>query len=332
MAANPYEELCTRLMVPDSGRLARIWEMIVDNTDAALLLAMPATASDLAEKTGLASGDVDGRVGEMFKRGVVFESEKPTGTIYRPPKHLVQFHDASTQWPEAPESFFDLWREFMHEEYGGLVRQMAEAGFPSFMRAVPALASLESLPGLEPMDDLRAMIEGAEEIAVVNCPCRLVERNCDSDKEVCLQMDKGARYVLKRGTGRALTRQEALDLLTRCEDAGLVHFVNNRKGIGTFICNCCNCCCAIIKPTLEDPACRPILAPSRFLVEVAEEQCTGDALCEDVCPVSAIRVEDDSEVTAVDAELCIGCGLCLAACQFDALRLKEVRPAAFIPD
>ena len=42
-----HQELCSRMMVPGSERLARIWEMLCDETDAKLLLAMPGTAGSL---------------------------------------------------------------------------------------------------------------------------------------------------------------------------------------------------------------------------------------------------------------------------------------------
>ena len=53
----------------------------------------------------------------MFHRGVVFRADKSPGRILRAPRHLIQLHDASNQWPEAPEAFYDLWKEFMHAEF-----------------------------------------------------------------------------------------------------------------------------------------------------------------------------------------------------------------------
>lgn len=332
MDLTSHQELCARMMMPDSERLARIWSMIVDQDEAKMILALPGTAGDLAAKIGLASEEVADRLRQLFHKGVVFYSAKPQGKVYRGPKHLIQFHDASVQWPEAPVEFYDLWKEFMHEEFPQYCLLAVNAGFPSFMRAIPTLQAVKSMTNVEDFQNVASIVEKAEKIAICKCPCRLVERNCDSPMETCIQFGKGAEYVLERGTGRALTKEEALKLVAEFEEQGLVHFVNNNQGLGTFMCNCCDCCCSIIKPTKQEPATRPIMAPSLYLAEVYADQCIADGLCEDVCPVDAIKVDDSQEQAVVSAELCIGCGLCLAACNFDALALKQVRQPEFVPD
>ena len=154
------------------------------------------------------------------------------------------------------------------------------------------------------------------------CPCRLEERACDSPVERCLQMNRGARYAIKRGVGRAITRAEALDILVRMADQGLVHLVESREGLGNVICNCCSCCCAIIRPAREHASCRPILAPSSYVARVETDDCTADGLCAESCPMEAIRIGGSEEAAAlVDPELCIGCGVCLSVCPTAAISL-----------
>ena len=48
-------------------------------------------------------------------------------------------------------------------------------------------------------------------------------------------------------------------------------------------------------------------------------RCTGCKLCEQLCPVGAIRV---TYVAHVDAERCTGCGICVENCQQGAIRLS----------
>jgi ferredoxin len=331
MPTDAHRELCARMMVPGSDRLARVFEHVADETDARLLLAAPGSAAALAAAAGVPVDDAERRLAGLYHRGAAFAAEKGGERVYRAPRHLVQLHDGTAQWPEAPTALLDLWREFMHEEYPGLVRTLLAAGFPAFMRVVPAIGVLPSLPDVRAEENVEAMLRAADALAVCACPCRRVERNCDSPNETCIQMGKGARYAIDRGTGRALTADEAVAIARGAEKAGLVHCVDNHAAAGTFLCHCCADCCAILVPHREAEGCRDILAPSRYRARVVADLCTADGVCEGVCPVGAIGVDERMAAAVVDPDRCVGCGLCVAACGFGALSLATVRPPEFIP-
>jgi len=326
MATDVYKELCSKMMVPESERMARIWSILCDETDARLVAAMPGTVPELAERTGLSEGEIDKRLKTLFYKGVVFESQKPHGTVYRGPRHIIQMHDASIQWPDAPKELYDAWKAFTAEEYPPLLSTMLASGLPSFMRVVPTTTAIEGIPDASPFEDVTRMIDAATDLAVCKCPCRVSERNCDLPTEVCIQFDRGARYNIKRGTGREISRDEALRLVREAEEAGLVHTVENRPGLGNVLCNCCTCCCAIIRPYLSGPEFHAILAPSRFCAQVAHDECIADALCADICPVEAIALDEQGSFACVDEALCIGCGLCVSVCPTGAVSMKTVRP------
>lgn len=60
-----------------------------------------------------------------------------------------------------------------------------------------------------------------------------------------------------------------------------------------------------------------------FIRETDYDECIGCGDCVDICPVDAVKMEDDSPV--VDLEWCIGCGLCAKTCPVDAIRM-QLRP------
>ncbi len=51
------------------------------------------------------------------------------------------------------------------------------------------------------------------------------------------------------------------------------------------------------------------------------EKCTGCGTCAEVCPVEAIKIEDDK--AQVDEEECVDCGTCVEECPEGALSLED---------
>jgi len=53
---------------------------------------------------------------------------------------------------------------------------------------------------------------------------------------------------------------------------------------------------------------------------VDSEKCTGCGICEDVCPVDAIKVED---IAIVKPDMCTGCAVCVAQCPQNAIIITQ---------
>ena len=66
--------------------------------------------------------------------------------------------------------------------------------------------------------------------------------------EVCIKFDDMAEYLIERGFDREITKREALELIKKSEEDGLVHFVDNAQGDVKHNCNCCGCCCWNLEP------------------------------------------------------------------------------------
>jgi NAD-dependent dihydropyrimidine dehydrogenase PreA subunit len=58
----------------------------------------------------------------------------------------------------------------------------------------------------------------------------------------------------------------------------------------------------------------------RMAVIINVDECTGCGSCADVCPESAITVED---VATVDADKCTECGTCVDECVNEAISLPD---------
>jgi Pyruvate/2-oxoacid:ferredoxin oxidoreductase delta subunit len=169
-------------------------------------------------------------------------------------------------------------------------------------------------------------IEKYDFLAVSTCYCRqeakLVDENdiCDKPFEVCMTFGMAAHFVVDRGMGRKISKEEATEILTQSEESGLVHCSLNRQEID-FLCNCCRCHCIILDTALSQP--NPGLSlNSGFHPSWNPELCKACETCIERCPTSAIAMGNE-ELPVVNLDFCIGCGVCATGCPEEAIDLVE---------
>ncbi|MBU2489146.1 MAG: 4Fe-4S binding protein [Proteobacteria bacterium] len=323
-----YQNLADRIFAP-SPTIAGLFAMLADEQEAKMLLAMPATAPQLAERFSLALETMEAKLDEFFKKGLAFKSKKPEGVLFRMCRDMVQFHDATILWPEAPRAYFDLWQKFMEEEWPAYAK-MAEQILPRPMtRIIPVEKSLSPRAQILAYENVRELIDKSDPIAVTKCTCRLIAHKCDGPVEVCLQVGKAAAYNLERGTGRQVSREEAMEIIRESEEAGLMHVTMNRSEDMHFICNCCGCCCIAMPVMIQHGT--KMCDPSRYTAKVDPEVCEACGLCEERCWFSALTVDQEKGYCLVDVEKCMGCGVCQVTCPTGALTLEATRDETFIP-
>ncbi len=198
-----------------------------------------------------------------------------------------------------------------------------------FTRVIPVGVTVPATTHVLAFEDIKEIIEKAQTISVTKCTCRLSSHKCDRKLEACLQVNRGAEYNIARGTGRKLSKEEALDLIREAEEDGLIHVVMNKQNVDQFICNCCPCCCQTM-PILIEHGTR-VIEPSRFAAEVDETTCNSCETCLERCYFGAITIEGD-EAAKVDRKKCMGCGLCQVTCPSEAISMVEVRDRDFVPE
>jgi ferredoxin len=192
-------------------------------------------------------------------------------------------------------------------------------------RYIPVSQSIQrDVQAVYPYDSMSQVIERATVVAVAHCPCRvsasLLGKGCDHPLEVCLKFDELAEYLIEKGLAREITKEEAMQIITESEEAGLVHFVDNAFGDIKHICNCCGCCCWNDGTIRRRKVPRDVLMATYFIRETDEELCNGCGDCVDVCHVNAVTIEGD--IAVVDTDWCIGCGVCVRHCPTSAIKLK----------
>ena len=326
---SPYTEFAEKMMHPGSVYIPRILQSMINDRQAELLIALPATAEQMAETFDISVSDALSDLEDMYRKGLTFKKEKEEGLIWRAPMHIAQFHDATIVWPEATEEFYQLWKKYMQEEWPQLAPGIAQLMPRPFTRVIPVEKSLDTGNAqVQVAEQVKDILNSAQRIAVTNCTCRLTMRNCDHPREVCIQINKGADYTIDRGSGREISLEEAYSIIDKTEDEGLVHVTMNKSDVGHFICNCCGCCCQSFTLLISDGI--NLCDPSRFLPLVEEDSCIGCGTCQERCWFGAISVGEDN-TAVVEEDKCLGCGQCANVCPEDAISMTEQRETDFIP-
>jgi electron transport complex protein RnfB len=209
---------------------------------------------------------------------------------------------------------------------------------PQF-RTVPVEESIEIENKLPSYDYAREVIKNSEEpIMVANCLCRqatdLSNRPCKMTerRETHLGFGHLAQIYIDQGKGRQITRDEALEVLRKSEEEGLVLQAANSLN-PHFFCSCCGCCCVVLAGLKRFP--RPIdFVSTNYLAEINSELCSGCGKCIDRCQMDAIKLV--KEIAKVNWKRCIGCGNCVAICPESAILLKskeeEINPPSTMDD
>lgn len=351
ITSDAYEALAGKLGFPGSTLLRSILESLMTPDQAKLVEALPASITEIAQKTGAPEADVRASLDELYRKGVIFPKGDFTDRdYYRFARHIIQLHDAtlasSAMDIDRDRPFFQKWHDFCTQEMYERLGAMFKIVGTRISRVVPARKAIEGLPDILPSEDYHEILRAQDVIAVVPCSCRIrttaVGEQCAHTAEAetwhCLQFGRGAEYVINRGSGRRLTVDQAIALCDEIEEDGLIHrWANNATvtGVNTS-CNCCRDCCE--EYVSLDAAGIPVVdwwEKSRYEAYLDDvESCSGCQDCVERCQFDAITMYRDSNdelKAAIEAEKCFGCGACVVGCPYGSLKMRAVRPPEHIP-
>lgn len=173
-----------------------------------------------------------------------------------------------------------------------------------------------------PYERASALLNEAKSIGVRKCICktqkRLIGEPCKHPEEVCMIFAPVEGVFTNDPLTRVVTKEEALKILREAEEAGLIHSSANIREGHMILCNCCTCCCGIMRG-ISQLGIENSIAKSDFNVSVDHEKCTGCETCVERCQFNATSITDD--VSHVDHKRCVGCGQCVMTCPSGARTL-----------
>lgn len=272
------------------------------------------TPEAIASRTGLDAGYLREMLQKMANQGQIYGVTIGDAKIYKLAPFVFgiyewQLNRLDRELSEMVEDYFkrDLGPEFFDNK-------------PALMKVIPIEKEIPAGSTIEPYESAATLIEGAKSWAVGECICKkergLMGHPCSKPTEVCMALAPLEHYFDDYFWGRPITRDEALGILKMAEEEGLVHMTSNVRNGHIYICNCCECCCGILRG-MNELGHPEVLARSNYRAVVDPDLCTACGACLDRCQVRAIDIDS---VAAVN-DRCIGCGLCVSACPVEALAM-----------
>jgi ferredoxin len=283
---------------------------------ATRLTMMPEPVAGIAQRTGMDEAILADRLAEMAKKGLVFRVARGEILLYSAAQFVIGIWEYHLN--DLDE---DLIRD-VNEYMPTLLKKGLLAAKTQQLRVVPVAKSVSAETAVMPFEAAEEMINKQSKIVVSDCICRkeqkMIGKGCDKPMETCLAFGAGAYYYEQNGLGREIDKAEALAIVKKGVEAGLVLQPGNQQK-AMNICMCCGCCCGLLKnlKNLDKPA---RMVHTNYFAEVDEDACIGCEACVDRCQMDAITVD---EAARVEPDRCIGCGLCVTDCPTEAMVLKQ---------
>ncbi len=311
----------------ESGVELRLLAKIFAPEEAALASVMQLTrepAGVIAARAGVEAKAAYRTLKAMVRKGQIRAGRKEGKLAFGLMPFAVGFYEE--QLPRLDRELAELVEQYFQEAQGFLTRYA-----PPIHRVVPVEEAIPAGIEIYPYERATELLEGAKAWGVRDCICRvqqkLVGKGCDHPVENCLLFAPVEDVFRHSETTRAITKEEALRILAEAEDEGLVHSPGNYQDGNYYICNCCTCCCGVLRCVAEFSI-PTAVASSDFVAVVNAAECAGCGDCLARCQFGALAVPDI--VCLVDAGRCVGCGLCVTVCATGALHLER-RPEGEIP-
>jgi Pyruvate/2-oxoacid:ferredoxin oxidoreductase delta subunit len=345
----PYLELQQRLHknpigAPPSEELFEILRLRFSEEEAKIGARMPMTPAPLetiSRRTGEAPDRLEDKLEVMAEKGLVLDFELNGKRFYMLAPTVIGFFEFTFMrlHKDLPnKKLADLLSAYMFDN-----KTFVQNAFGVGTQVGRALVHEKTLSEdvraeVLPYEQTSEILKKADLRAVGLCYCRHKAMHhgdpCKKPMEVCTSLNDSAEWVIRRGYGREISAEEALEIAAMTRDNCMVHIGDNVQNRVSYICHCCGCHCGQLA-AINRHGIRNAVHTSNFLASVDAEKCKACGRCVKNCPVMAIEIKAESFGEAssrVDEELCLGCGVCAIACKNKAVSMEPREKRIFTPE
>ncbi len=326
-----YENLARRfdqgmIGAPFSPTLIKILMLTFSEEEAEIALKLPfekKTLPELKELFPEKDKSLELVLNKMAWRGSIFMGRNAKNEKrYHLWPSLLGWADTvfwADREPEKTKQLGQLWIDYRKEKYNEeLARET-----PVF-RVIPLETSITDESVVMPFDDVQELLKSNSYLALSNCACRQstmsAGKGCDNLMETCFSLGSLARYLVNHDMAREINHEEALSVLAKANESGLVYMTQNINEKPGVICCCCSCCCIFMKAQKESGL--ATFASANYRIETKPQKCSECNYCIDRCLLDLIT-HPLGKTVITDTEKCVGCGNCVSVCQEEARVLVE---------
>lgn len=322
--------------------------MLFSPEDANLARKLPhnlTSVNELSKSLKIPEDELNGKLTEMAHRGVVFDMEYNGQRYVTLPPVVIGFFEFvfMRARPDLPmKELAHLFEQYFTEKDGVLARSIWQ-GQTQLARTfiMEETISGDDHPEILDWEKATHIVSSSTAISIGMCQCQHVAQHhgkaCDKPQEVCLSFNYAAESMVRNGLTRLITKDEAMGILGKSKDANLIQIGDNVQRKVSFICNCCSCCCHMLRGIKTYNINRGVVS-SNWIMEVDLSKCKGCGECAKACPVDAISVDKRSEGDKKkrwairDEEVCLGCGVCSKICKSGGATMKPRAQRILAPE
>lgn len=336
-------------MSPNTFMTPYLMSEVYTKEEMSMVALLPATAPEVAEKLGLEAAYVESVLEELDSFGKIVGSNVQKPRLYSPHLNLIAFRDSigtgriahKLDWMPYIKAY-KLMDQWIRIDYDPAVAEAIRGE----MRVIPKWESIKDIPGVMYCENMKEIIERNvrnNAMTTSQCVCRTYRSYIDlgrydpdyctaGTKEVggvnghCFSFNRQAEFFSNRHDTYKPNTEEAMLRLKEADEALFVYTTPNTRDT-TFVCSCCDDCCANVHYEKKGYEVR---AASRFRPTWNEDKCVGCEACLSRCMFDALKMEDGKII--IDEVKCRGCGNCVVVCPTKALKMKIVHDPDWIPD
>lgn len=297
-----------------------------DAERALSLKPVPETAAAIGQRLGMPENEMQAVLDRMAEKGQIGCFQVSGRQVYVLMPFVIGIYEF--QLNRLDEGLARLFAE-----YEPVLMKTVGGAEPALTRVVPVNLSIEGAHQVLRYEDTLAMVAKARSFVLRECICRkqhaLEGHPCKHTLETCLGFSpEEVAFDYFTHAGRIVSKAEALAVLDAAAQEGLVHCTYNVQNGQRWICNCCACCCGLLRG-LNVHGAPHVVAGSDFVAVINADTCGACGVCaEERCPMQAIA--QDNGAYRVSADGCIGCGVCTITCPTKSITLVR-RPQRHAP-